>query len=75
MEMESYKIADKNINTMVIPTTFLINLGTFTNGKREGQGKERYKSGAKYDGEFKSNMKEGKGKFIYPNSLYFSFIN
>ena len=44
-------------------------------GKRDGQGKERYKSGAKYDGEFRANMKEGKGKFIYPNSYFFYFYD
>ena len=38
--------------------------GTFSNGKKEGSGKESSPKGITYEGEFKENKMHGKGKYI-----------
>ena len=41
--------------------------GDFVNGKYEGNGKEIYGEGFYYIGQFKNNLRNGKGKIYYPN--------
>lgn len=75
---------DAAINEEGIPIgegimTYPVNNDTFTGavevGKRTGKGKYVFgpesANGANYEGEYKENMKEGQGKFTYPDgSVY-----
>ena len=40
------------------------------NGKKEGKGRITYRNGDKYEGEFKNNLKDGEGKYIFKNGIY-----
>lgn len=42
--------------------------GEWVNGTKEGKGTEIYKNGDVYEGQFKSNLKEGEGEYKW----YFS---
>ena len=39
--------------------------GTYTDGKRAGTGKMTYPNGDCYTGEWKDNMMEGEGTYVY----------
>ena len=50
-------------------------MGQLVNGKRNGKGVMRYKSGRQYEGQWENDMRNGRGFERYPNSnSYFGFF-
>ena len=47
--------------------------GTYTDGKRAGTGKMTYPNGDCYTGEWKDNMMEGEGTYVYKVGIYLMF--
>jgi hypothetical protein len=42
-------------------------VGSWDNGKRQGQGVYFYASGAVYNGEWQSDLKHGRGTYTFDN--------
>ena len=49
-------------------------IGQLKGNMRYGQGLQKWSDGAQYDGQWKDNKANGKGKFIYPDGDKFQIL-